>query len=81
MAEETVEELEKRKVALSKARLTLMRKRRRKERRERGREEQPPEKKEPEPECKCEECPKCVQLVPAGCLLLPIWLPCSWLFL
>ena len=31
-------------------------------------EEQPPEKKEPEPECKCEECPKCVQLVPA-------WMP------
>ena len=31
-------------------------------------EEAPPEKKDPEPECKCEECPKCVQLVPA-------WMP------
>tara|TARA_E500000178_G_scaffold356295_1_gene433069 strand:+ start:47209 stop:48534 length:1326 start_codon:yes stop_codon:yes gene_type:complete len=31
-------------------------------------EEPPPEKKDPEPECKCDECPKCVQLVPA-------WMP------
>ena len=27
-----------------------------------------PEKKDPPEECKCEECPKCVQLVPA-------WMP------
>ena len=31
-------------------------------------EEPPPEKKDPPEECKCEECPKCVQLVPA-------WMP------
>ncbi len=31
-------------------------------------EEPPPEKKDPPEECKCEDCPKCVQLVPA-------WMP------
>ena len=68
MAEETVEELEKKEgepVAEGEADSNEEKEEEKKEEKE---EEQPPAKKEPEPECKCEDCPKCVQLVPA-------WMP------
>ena len=70
MAEETVEELEKKEgepVAEGEADSNEDKEKEKKEEKEEE-EEQPPEKKDPEPECKCEECPKCVQLVPA-------WMP------
>ena len=70
MAEETVEELEKKEgepVAEGEADSNEEKEKEKKEEKEEE-EEQPPEKKDPEPECKCEECPKCVQLVPA-------WMP------
>ena len=70
MAEETVEELEKKEggpAAEGEADSNAEKEEEKKKEKEEE-EEQPPEKKEPEPECKCEECPKCVQLVPA-------WMP------
>ena len=70
MAEETVEDLEKKEgepVAEGEANSNEEKEEEKKEEKEEE-EEKPPEKKEPEPECKCEECPKCVQLVPA-------WMP------
>ena len=70
MAEETVEELEKKEgepVAEGEADSNEEIEEEKKEEKEEE-EEKPPEKKDPEPECKCEECPKCVQLVPA-------WMP------
>ena len=72
MAEETVEDLERKEgepvaEAEGEANSNEEKEEEKKEEKEEE-EEQPPEKKEPEPECKCEECPKCVQLVPA-------WMP------
>ena len=70
MAEETVEELEKKEggpAAEGEADSNAEKEEEKKKEKEEE-EEQPPEKKDPEPECKCEECPKCVQLVPA-------WMP------
>jgi len=70
MAEETVEELEKKEgepVAEGEADSNEEKEEEKKEEKEEE-EEKPPEKKDPEPDCKCEECPKCVQLVPA-------WMP------
>ena len=83
MAEETVEELEKKEgEPVAEGEVTPMRKKKKKrKRRKRKRKNSHLRRKTPNLSVNVRSVQNVFSWYQLGCLLLPIWLPCSWPFL